>query len=277
MDTLSDLMRFGSELPPSERMPVVFVGHGSPMNAIEENVFTKGFRAMAASIPRPKAIVCISAHWYTRGTKVTMNENQRTIYDFGGFPPALSAVKYPAKGDAALANETIGLLGKDAAVGSLDWGLDHGAWSVLKHFYPEADIPVVQLSIDYTKPPVHHIELAKRLSSLRSKGVLVMGSGNLVHNLGKVDFANMDRPDYGYDWALEARDKFNGIIQRGDGLALTDYGNMGTAVSLAVPTPEHFLPAIYIMGLKKENELIRLYNDRMVAGSLSMTSFVVGQ
>ena len=209
MENLNDLQNWSSNLHSSSLMPSMFLGHGSPMNAIEENEFVLGFRNLAATIPTPNAIICVSAHWYTKGTKVTAMEQPKTIHDFTGFPKALYSVNYPAKGNPALAAYTQDLASPIQISLDDQWGLDHGAWSVIKHLYPEANIPVIQLSIDYTKPPIYHFELAKQLQKLREKGVLIIGSGNIVHNLGMVDWANFDKDDYGYDWAMEARATIN--------------------------------------------------------------------
>ena len=200
-----------AQLPRSQRMPVLFLGHGSPMNAIEENEFVRGFRDAAKTIPRPKAILCISAHWYIKGTKFTASMAPKTIHDFGGFPQALYNIQYPAKGNPALAIEAGALIGTDAKMDH-DWGLDHGAWTVLKHLFPKADVPVVQLSIDNTRAAAYHYELGKRLNALRDRGVLVVGSGNMVHNLFLVDFAKINHDNFGYDWAIEARAKLNELI-----------------------------------------------------------------
>ncbi len=253
-------------------MPVLFIGHGSPMNALEDNEFVRGFRSMAHTIPKPQAILCISAHWFIRGTSVTVMEVPRTIHDFYGFPGELYAQEYPARGNPALAREIKEIL-KPAEV-DLDeeWGLDHGTWTVLKHFYPMADVPVVQLSIDYTKPAEYHYNLAGRLRSLREKGVLIVGSGNIVHNLSLIDFHHMDRDNYGFDWAVEAREKINHHILDGNFQMLLDYQDMGKSIRLAIPTPDHFLPLIYVLGLKQPGEEVELFNDKLLAGSLSMTS-----
>jgi 4,5-DOPA dioxygenase extradiol len=272
MGTLSSLYTLSKGLPSTERMPVLFLGHGSPMNAIEENEFVQGFRNMAASIPKPKAILCISAHWYTNGTKVTAMEMPRTIHDFGGFPKALFDVKYPAPGSPALAKETAELVKPVAAELDDKWGLDHGAWSVIKHLYPDANIPVVQFSIDYTKDPSYHFELANRLCTLRDKGVLIIGSGNIVHNLRMVDFRNINNVGYGYDWAIQSRELINNAILDGDFKKLTNYTKLGKEVQLSIPTPEHFLPLIYCLGLKEDKDEISLFNDELLAGSISMTS-----
>jgi 4,5-DOPA dioxygenase extradiol len=269
---LNDLNKISSSFSPTERMPLLFLGHGSPMNAIEENQFVEGFRNIAKTLPKPNAILCISAHWYTHGTFVTAMEDPKTIHDFGGFPKELFAVQYPAKGSPELAKETKQLIEKTTVGLDETWGLDHGAWSVIKHLYPKADVPVIQLSIDYTKPAAYHYELAQQISSLRHRGILIIGSGNIIHNLRMVDFANFDKENYGYDWAIEAQETFNKYILDEDYTALLDYEKLGRAVQLAVPTPDHYLPLIYTLALKEKNESISLFNDKLVAGSLSMTS-----
>ncbi len=275
MKNLQDLYNHSLSFSPSEKMPVLFLGHGSPMNAIEENEFVSGFRNIAATLPTPNAILCISAHWFTKGTRVTAMEMPRTIHDFGGFPDELFAVQYPAKGSPALAQTTKELL-MPAEV-SLDekWGLDHGAWSVIKHLYPAADIPVIQLSIDYTQPAEYHFRLAQQLSSLRDKGVLIIGSGNIVHNLRLVDFANFHKDNYGYDWAIEARQSINDYLLNDNFLPLLDYEKQGQAFRLAIPSPDHYLPLIYSIALKEKAETISLFNDKLLAGSLSMTSLKI--
>ena len=216
MNTLNDLHTISSTFSNTEKMPVLFLGHGSPMNAIEENQFVTGFRNIAKTLPKPNAILCISAHWFTNGTKVTAMEMPRTIHDFGGFPQALFEVQYPAKGSPELALETKELLKPLEVELDEHWGLDHGTWSVIKHLYPNADVPVIQLSIDYTKPTEYHFELAKKLSDLRRKGILIIGSGNIVHNLRLVDFPNFDKDNYGFDWAIEAREVVNNYLLDGN-------------------------------------------------------------
>ena len=260
----------------SEKMPVLFIGHGSPMNAIEENPFVQGFRKAAKELPVPNAILCISAHWFTEGTFITSGENQRTIHDFYGFPKELFEVQYPAKGNPELATETQNLLLPIQAKETDDWGLDHGAWSVLRHMYPNADVPVIQMSVDYTKPPEYHFELAKKLGKLREKGVLILGSGNIVHNLRMVDWRNINTLGAGWDWAIEAREKTNRWILDGDFEKLIHYRQQGTEIQYAVPTPDHFLPMIYTLGLKGKSEDLSLFNDELIGGSLSMTSLKVG-
>jgi 4,5-DOPA dioxygenase extradiol len=220
---LNAMNKMKGPLNSTEKMPVLFLGHGSPMNAIEENEFVEGFRNTAKTLPRPKAILCVSAHWETRGTFVTVMEKPSTIHDFGGFPKALYEVQYPAPGSPELAKEIKSFI-KNTNVG-LDekWGLDHGAWSVIKHLYPEADIPVIQMSLDYNQTPHYHYDLMKELSSLRKKGVLVIGSGNMVHNLGMVAWDKFDADNYGFDWALEASDKIKKFILNGDHNQLINY------------------------------------------------------
>ncbi len=273
---LNNLSNISEGFKATEKMPVLFLGHGSPMNAIEENQFVEGFRTISKTIPKPNSILCISAHWFTNGTFVTSGENQKTIHDFYGFPKELFEVQYPAKGNPELAKETSELLLPNSVIETEDWGLDHGAWSVLKHLYPDAEIPVIQLSIDYTKPPQYHFDLAKKLQKLREKGILIIGSGNIVHNLQMVDFANINTIGYGYDWAIEAREKTNNWLLDSNFQNLIDYQKQGTALQYAVPSPDHFLPLIYSLGLKEKSEEITLFNDELIAGSLSMTSLVIG-
>ena len=257
-------------------MPLLFLGHGSPMNAIEENEFVAGFRNISKTLPRPDAILCVSAHWETRGTFVTAMPKPATIHDFGGFPKELYEVQYPAPGSPELANEVKSLT-KETDIG-LDyrWGLDHGAWSVIRHLYPDADIPVIQLSLDHFKGPQYHYDLMKELAPLRKKGILIIGSGNTVHNLGMVAWDKFNVPDYGYDWALKARDMMTGYILSGDHEQLINYHRHGKAFQLAIPTPEHYLPLLYILSLKEENEDVILFNDKAVAGSITMTSVKIG-
>lgn len=272
---LSELDGLANSLPLTERMPVLFLGHGSPMNAIEENEYVAGFRSIAKSLPKVKAIVCVSAHWYIKGTMVTAMPNPKTIHDFGGFPEALYKVEYPAPGSPDLAKQTKDLIKKTSVGLDNDWGLDHGAWSVLKHLFPNADVPVIQLSIDYTKPPSYHFELAKELQSLRDRGVLIVGSGNIVHNLYEVDFKRINE-NFGFDWAIEAREKVNTLLMKNDLKSIVNYEKLGKALQMAAPTPDHFLPLIYTLGLKNDKDKIQLYNDKLLAGSLSMTSVKIG-
>ena len=269
---LNELGKIAEPFNNTDEMPVLFLGHGSPMNAIEENEFVTGWRNAGANIPRPNAVLCISAHWETKGTFVTAMEKPQTIHDFGGFPQKLFDVQYPAPGSPKYAEETKSIIKKTTVGLDEKWGLDHGCWSVVKHLYPKADVPVLQMSLDYTKPPQYHYELAKELAALRKKGVLIVGSGNMVHNLGMIAWDKMNMPEYGFDWALEARTKMNKAILSGDHASLINYKSQGRAFDLAIPSPDHFLPLLYILALKGEKEKATLFNDKPVMGSLTMTS-----
>lgn len=273
---LNDLQNISDIFSNTPKMPVLFLGHGSPMNAIEENQFVQGFRKAAAEIPKPNAILCISAHWFTAGTKVTAMSMPRTIHDFGGFPQALFDVQYPAPGSPELAKETTGLLTPIPVEEDHSWGLDHGAWSVIKHMYPEANIPVIQMSIDYTKPGQYHFELAKKLNTLREKGILIIGSGNIVHNLRLIDWKNINTVGVGWDWAVEAREKTNNWLLDGNFNNIIQYQDQGIALQYAVPSPDHYLPLIYTLGLKSQTDGLSLFNDELIGGSLSMTSVRIG-
>ncbi|MBS1600784.1 MAG: 4,5-DOPA dioxygenase extradiol [Bacteroidetes bacterium] len=272
---LKELNKITETFNSTEKMPVLFLGHGSPMNAIEENEFVKGFRQVGKTIPKPAAILCVSAHWETKGTFVTAMEKPNTIHDFGGFPKALFDVQYPAPGDPELAKETKKIIKKTDVGLDQNWGLDHGAWSVIKHLYPAADVPVIQMSLDYTQTPQYHYELAKELSSLRDKGVLIIGSGNMVHNLRMIAWDKLHESGFGFDWAIEASEKMKKYILDGDYQQLIDYKSQGRAFDLAIPSPDHYLPLLYTLALKNENEKISLFNDKPVAGSLTMTSLKI--
>ena len=269
---LNQLDKLTESLKNTDKMPVLFLGHGSPMNAIEENEFVQGFRKAGQELPRPNAILCISAHWLTRGTHVTAMENPKTIHDFGGFPQELFEVQYPAPGSPELAKQTKEIITKTEVGLDQKWGLDHGAWSVIKHLYPDADVPVIQMSIDYYQHPQYHYDLARELATLRNKGILIIGSGNMVHNLRMVAWDKMNVDDYSFDWALEASTKMKQYILEGDHKPLIDYQKQGTAFNLAIPTPDHYFPLLYALALKEDNEEISLFNDKAVAGSLTMTS-----
>lgn len=258
------------------KMPVLFLGHGSPMNAIAENEFVEGFRAIAKTIPKPKAILCVSAHWETRGTRLTAMQNPVTIHDFGGFPKALFDVEYPAPGSPELAREAQLLMKHTEVELDLKWGLDHGAWSVIKHLYPEADVPVVQMSLNYYQTPQYHYNIMKDLVSLRNRGILVIGSGNLVHNLSMIDWARLETNNYSYDWALEASDKIKKYILDRDHKQLINYRCHGKAFEMAIPTPEHYLPLLYALSLQEPDDDIQIFNDKAVGGSLTMTSLKIG-
>lgn len=273
---LKELKKLVSPLKRTRKMPVLFLGHGSPMNAIEENEFVASFRKLGQTIQKPNAILCISAHWETRGTYVTAMDLPRTIHDFGGFPKELFEVQYPAPGSPELAEETAKVITKTEVGMDHHWGLDHGAWSVIKHLYPNADIPVIQMSLDRGKSPQYHYELAQELSVLREKGVLIIGSGNIVHNLRMIAWNKMNEDNYGYDWAIEANEGMKGYLTDGNHQALIDFRSQGKSFQLSIPTPEHYLPLLYTLALKEEKEPLKLFNDKLLAGSIAMTSVQIG-
>jgi 4,5-DOPA dioxygenase extradiol len=277
MNTLNEFKNFTATLPEQPYlMPVLFVGHGSPMNGIEDNAFSKGWATIAKDIPTPAAVLVVSAHWFTKGTQITAMDFPKTIHDFGGFPEALYQVQYPAPGNAALAKETAALIHTTQVELDHEWGLDHGTWTVVRHMYPEANIPVLQLSIDYTKHPQFHYELAREIYQLRKKGVLILGSGNMVHNLRMVAWDKLNEPEYGYDWAHHMNQQFKDFILNDEHEKLIHYEQLGREAQLAVPTPEHYLPLIYTLGLKAKNEAVHFFNDKAVGGSLTMTSVQFG-
>jgi 4,5-DOPA dioxygenase extradiol len=260
--------------PPTKRLPSLFVGHGSPTNALEANEFTAGWRALGDSLPRPRAILSVSAHWYTRGTFVTANATPPTIHDFGGFPKELYEVKYPAPGAPELAARVATLLGPVPVAAVENWGLDHGTWSVLVHTYPRADIPVVQLSIDGTQPAEFHYALGRKLAALRDEGVLVFGSGGIVHNLGRVVWQHGAATPA---WATEFDSWVRSRIEAGDDAALADIARAGDSAPLAVPTPEHYLPLLYVLGTRGPQDRASFPVGGYDLGSLSMTSVLVGE
>jgi 4,5-DOPA dioxygenase extradiol len=274
---INELQHITSSLKSSARMPVMFIGHGSPMNAIEVNEFSNKWKQLGTTLPKPQAILCVSAHWETKGTFVTAMEKPKTIHDFGGFPKELFAVQYSAPGSLELAKETKALIKKTEVGLDEQWGLDHGAWSIIKNLYPAADVPVIQVSLDYTKPAQYHYELGKELAALRNKGVLIIGSGNMVHNLGRIAWDKMNVPDFAFDWNTEASTKMKNSILAGDHAALINYKAQGKSFELSIPTPEHYLPLLYTLALKAKDDNITLFNDKAVAGSLSMTSVMIGQ
>ncbi len=253
-----------------EQMPALFIGHGSPMNAIEDNEFSKAWFELGKQLPKPKAILCISAHWLTKGTKVTAMEQPRTIHDFGGFPPELFAQQYPAKGASQFAKETQQLVSSTAVQSDFEWGLDHGTWSVLLPMYPKADIPVYQLSIDYTQPPQYHYNLAKELKMLRQKGVLIIGSGNIVHNLGMLDFSGKT-----FDWAIEFDEKIKQLITAKNHAPIINYNSLGKAAQYAVPTNDHYLPLLYTLALQEPKEEVTYFNEKTQMGAVSMRSLII--
>lgn len=254
-------------------MPVLFVGHGSPMNALEDNIYSREWKRIAAQIPVPKAILCISAHWLTKGSFVTAMENPRTIHDFGGFPRELFEVEYPAPGQPSLAASTRQLLNEIELGLDYQWGFDHGSWSVTRQMYPEANIPMLQLSIDYNKPADYHYRLAKALAPLRRQGVLIIGSGNIIHNLVIMDFSMKAG---GYDWAIELNEQIRKNLEQRNHDYFVNYQNMGKAASLAIPTPDHFYPLLYILGLQNQQESQEIFNDSLIGGSISMTGLYIG-
>ena len=277
MTTLSAFKNFTNGLGEHEQaMPVLFIGHGSPMNGIEDTEFSRRWTQMAKEIPTPKAVLVVSAHWFTKGTQITAMDFPKTIHDFGGFPQALFDVQYPAPGHPVLAKETAELLHSAHVELDHDWGLDHGTWTIIRHMYPEANIPVLQLSIDYTKGPQYHYDLAKELNALRKKGVLIIGSGNMVHNLRMVAQDRLNDKEYGYDWAKNINDKFKSLIQDGDHKPLINYSSLGKDALLAIPTTEHYLPLMYTLGLKTNTDDVSFFNDKAVGGSLTMTSVKLG-
>jgi 4,5-DOPA dioxygenase extradiol len=277
MESLNEFKSFTNALPDlNYLMPVLFVGHGSPMNGIEDNEFSKRWTSIAKEIPTPTAVLVISAHWFTKGTSITAMDFPKTIHDFGGFPEALYQVQYPAPGNPVLAKETASLIHSTHVELDHDWGLDHGTWTIVRHMYPEANIPVLQLSIDYSKPPSFHYELTKELFALRKKGVLIIGSGNMVHNLRMVAWDKLNGPAYGYDWALHMNQTFKDLILHRDHQPLIHYDQLGREAMLAIPTPEHYLPLLYTLGLQDKNDPIAFFNDQPVGGSLTMTSVKIG-
>lgn len=271
MTNLSALRKFTDDLQEQDqKMPVLFIGHGNPMNAIEDNEFSRYWEQLAKEIPVPKAVLCISAHWLTRGTFVTAMDFPKTIHDFGGFPQSLFDVQYPAPGNTSLATDIKNMVHSTQVGLDHDWGLDHGTWSVVKRMYPDAKIPVLQLSIDFYKGAQYHYDLAKELAALRKKGVLIIGSGNMVHNLGMVAWQKPQ--DFAYDWATEMNEKFKELIGNNDHKPLIAYEKLGASAKLAIPSPDHYYPLIYTLGLQEKNEQASFFNDKAVMGSLTMTS-----
>jgi 4,5-DOPA dioxygenase extradiol len=275
MNSISEFNKYHSGLKENgENMPALFIGHGSPYNGIENNEFSQGWKDAAAVIPKPKAVIVISAHWLTYGTHITAMEHPRIVPE--GFPrQLLDAVQYDAHGDPGLAKETAGLILSTNAGLNHDWGLDHGAWMLVRQMYPDADIPVLQLSIDYTKDAKYHYDLAKQLISLRKKGVLLIGSGNMVHNLRMIDWDLINGG--GYDWAFQINDKFKELIKDGKHNELIKYRALGKEAELAIPTPDHYFPLMYILALKEDKDDITFFNDKVVGGSLTMTSLIAGR
>lgn len=258
---------------PGSRMPVMFVGHGNPMNAITDNDFAPGWESMIDGVPRPRAVLCVSAHWDTRGVRVMTNPRPATIHDFWGFPRELYEVDYPCPGSPEWSGNTVTALKKVPVREDPDRGLDHGTWAVVKWMYPDADVPVFQVSLDTSRPASFHYDLGRWLAPLRDRGVLILGSGNMVHNLAMMEMTEGSRP---YDWALEFDDLLVGLIRGREHDKLVDYNGLGPAARLAIPTPEHYLPLVTVLGASRMEEPLVFYNNSIDVRSVSMTSVKVG-
>jgi 4,5-DOPA dioxygenase extradiol len=253
------------------RMPAIFFGHGNPMNALEDNAYTQAWRAIGRALPKPKAVVAISAHWYLPATLVTSMQHPRTIHDFGGFPRELYQVQYPAQGDLQLASRLTKLLG---AGEDHQWGFDHGTWSVLCHVYPDADVPVVQLSIDEAQPPRFHYDLGRKLAPLRDEGILIVGSGNLVHNLHAYAWGR--HPAEPFDWAVRFERQARSMMLAGNDEMLVEYEALGRDAVLSVPTPDHYLPLLYVMGARGKEDRVTFPIEGIDGGSVSMLTVLIG-
>ena len=259
----------------TDPMPAIFFGHGNPMNALHRNAYTEGWAEIGESMPRPKAVLCVSAHWYLPATMVTAMATPRTIHDFGGFPRELYEVQYPAPGSPELAARVHDLLKPiEVELDDKSWGLDHGTWSVLCHVFPQADIPVVQLSIDETKPPEFHYEVGKRLTPLRDEGILIIGSGNIVHNLHTYAWGRHEVEPF--DWAVRFEKKAKELLLSGDDAPLVDYESLGRDALLAAPTPDHYLPLLYVIALRGKNEKVSFPVEGFDGGSISMLTVRIG-
>ena len=270
MPSTGDTYQSLSDLPDTDTMPVMFVGHGNPMNAISDNVFSRSWTQVGERLARPNAILCISAHWLTPGTtQVTAMDMPRTIHDCGGVPRMLFEQQYPAPGSPGYAEKTIELVRKAEVIADYQWGLDHGTWSVLIKMFPAADVPVYQLSIDYDKAAQYHYEMAKELRALRDKGVLIVGSGNLVHNLSALKWEGDP-----YDWAIEFDAVMASLIDERNDQGVVDFQKLGSLARTAHPTNDHFLPLLYTLGLKGDHEQIEYFNDEFDLSSISMRSFI---
>ncbi len=255
-------------------MPAIFLGHGNPLNALSNNSYTQGWAILGRSLPRPEAVLAVSAHWYIPLTAVTAGTSPPTIHDFGGFPDKLYRVQYPAPGSPGLARHVQELLAPGSVTLDEGWGLDHGTWAVLCHLFPQADIPVVQLSIDETQPPMHHYQVAKKLKILREEGILVIGSGNIVHNLTAYAWGNHRR--HSYDWARRFEEQVRKRLIGGDDMSLVDYQNLGPDALLSIPTPDHYLPLLYILGLRGEKDSVSFPVEGIDGGSVSMLAVRIG-
>ncbi len=257
---------------PNHKMPALFLGHGSPMNALENNSFSKTWELLGKSITQPKAILAVSAHWETRGTYVTAMEHPRTIHDFGNFPQALFDIQYPAKGDLELAQKIQSIITKTQVELDYNWGLDHGTWSLLTQMFPNADIPVLQLSLNRDLSPKEHYEIGRELRLLKSEGILVLGSGNIVHNLSKMNLDPRSKP---FDWAVKFDEKIKQSLLESDHQAVVEYESLGEVARLSAPTPEHFLPLLYIIALQETEERVTFPVEGVVSGAISMRGVMV--
>lgn len=265
--TLREFITHTDTLPSTPRMPALFVGHGSPMNAIEDNTFARGWNKLGKALPRPAAILAISAHWLTEGTFVHVAPKPKTIHDFWGFPKELYDMNYPALGAPDIARTVTTMSMPTRITPDTDWGIDHGTWIVLHRMYPDADIPVFQLSIDMSQPSQFHYELGQALAPLREKGVLIMGSGNIVHNLGNISFEEDAQP---FDWAVEFDTTAKMLLERGDAPSLIAHEKLGHAAALAIPTPDHYWPLLYTLGLRSKDEPLSFPIEGIAHGSISM-------
>jgi 4,5-DOPA dioxygenase extradiol len=258
----------------TDRMPTLFIGHGNPMNAIQDSVWSRTWAELGQRLPRPRVVLSVSAHWYLPGTAATAMAHPRTIHDFGGFPRELFEVQYPAAGEPTLVRRLRELLAPVQVRADVSWGLDHGTWSVLRHVFPDADVPVVQLSIDETRAPAFHYALGKQLAPLRDEGVLILGSGNVVHNLHTYAWGR--RPVQPFDWAARFETLVRDRVLQGDHQALVDYASLGTDAELSIPTPEHYLPLLYVLGASTRDDAVGFPSDGMDGGSISMLSIRLG-
>jgi 4,5-DOPA dioxygenase extradiol len=255
-------------------LPAIFFGHGNPMNAVRSNSYTDGWQRIGERIPKPRAVLAISAHWFVPETGVTVSTAPRTIHDFGGFPQELYAIDYPAPGDPQLARRVQTMLAPLEVKLDTSWGLDHGTWSVLRHVYPKADTPIVQLSIDEAQPPSFHFEIGRRLAPLREEGVLIVGSGNLVHNLHAYAWGqHMLEP---FDWAVRFETEAKGLLLAGEHQALVDYESLGRDALLSIPTPDHYLPLLYVIGTRQRDDAITFPVEGVDGGSISMLAVQLG-
>ncbi len=258
----------------TKTMPTIFFGHGNPMNAIQVNAYTKGWTAIGTQVPKPKAVIAISAHWYIPGTSVTAMPAPRTIHDFGGFPPELYRIQYPAPGDPVIASRVQNLLSPISVDRDEQWGLDHGTWTVLRHVFPRADVPVLQLSIDRTKPAVFHYDIGKQLAPLRDEGILIIGSGNLVHNLHA--YAWGQHRVEPFDWVVRFEKKVRKLLLDGEDRPLIEYGKLGQDALLSAPTPDHYLPLLYVIALRRKGDSISFPVEGVDGGSVSMLAVQIG-